>query len=96
MLATSVCLLFLALLCASVGALTLLIVREHLRDPDFLQAQWARHEQASSIRGIAPTRTPGWEEQVIRQEKARRFSGWGLIVLSVIIATIAIVSSRGV
>jgi hypothetical protein len=96
MLATSLCLLFLALLCALVGALTLMIVREHLRDPDFLQAQWAKHEQASSIRGITPTRTPAWEEQVLKQEKARRFSGWALLVLSAIIGIIAIVSSRGV
>jgi hypothetical protein len=95
MLATSICLLFLALLCAMVGALTLLIVREHLRDPDFLQAQWVKHEQASALSGITPTRTPDWEEQTIRQEKARRFSGWGLLVLSVIIGSIAIVSSRG-
>jgi hypothetical protein len=88
-------LLFLALLCALVGALTLLIVREHLRDPDFLQTQWEKHEQASSIRGVTPNRTPAWEEQMLRQEKARRVSGWGLVVLSVIIGVIAIMSVLG-
>jgi hypothetical protein len=93
--ATSVCLLFLALLCALAGSFFLMIVRTHLRDPDFLQTQWAKHERVSLARGITPARTPAWEQQLLRQEKTRQLSAWALLLLSAIIIVITIVSGGG-
>jgi hypothetical protein len=92
---TSLCLLFLALLCALAGSFVLMIGRAHRRDPDFLQIQWAKYEQAAFAQGITPARTPAWDQQILSREKFRQLSAWALLLLSAIIIVIMIVSGRG-
>lgn len=72
-----------------------MIVRAHLRDPDFLQTQWAKHEQAALAQGITPARTPAWDQQILSREKIRQLSAWALLLLSAIIIIIMILSGRG-
>lgn len=95
MLLTTICLIFIALLCALIGTLTLVIVRSHLSDPDFLGTQWEKYEQSAQARGQTPERTPEWESQTLRGERMRRFSAFTLLLLSAIIVFIAISVARG-